>query len=43
VQDRGVIAPKALADLIAVTGDPLSDVTVLEHVRWVMHGGRIVR
>jgi imidazolonepropionase-like amidohydrolase len=43
VQDRGVIAPKALADLVAVAGDPLSDVTVLQHVRWVMHGGRIVR
>ena len=43
VQDRGVIAPKALADLIAVAGDPLTEVSVLEHVRWVMHGGRIVR
>ncbi len=43
VTDRGIIAPGALADLAAVTGDPLSDVTVLEHVSWVMHGGRVVR
>jgi len=43
VKDRGVLAPGTLADLIAVAGDPLSDVTVLEHVRWVMHGGKIIR
>jgi imidazolonepropionase-like amidohydrolase len=43
VADRGVIEPGALADLAAVSGDPLSDVTTLEHVRWVMHGGRVVR
>jgi imidazolonepropionase-like amidohydrolase len=43
VTDRGVLAPGTLADLVAVSGDPFSDVTVLEHVRWVMHGGRVVR
>lgn len=43
VSDRGVIAPGTLADLVAVPGDPLSDVTVIEHVSWVMHGGRVVR
>ncbi len=43
VTDRGVLAPGTLADIVAVAGDPLSDVPVLEHVGWVMHGGRIVR
>ncbi|MFN0008766.1 MAG: amidohydrolase family protein [Planctomycetota bacterium] len=43
VSDRGVIAPGMLADLIAVAGNPLEDVRTLEHVRWVMHGGRVVR
>jgi imidazolonepropionase-like amidohydrolase len=42
VDDRGVIAPGKLADLIAVPGDPSSDVTVLEHVEFVMKGGAIV-
>ena len=43
VTDRGAIAPGLLADLIGVSGDPLSDVSTLEHVRWVMHGGRVIR
>lgn len=42
VDDRAAIEPGRLADLIAVDGDPLADVRVLEHVRWVMHGGRVV-
>jgi len=41
--DRGAIAPGMMADLIAVPGDPLADVETLLHVRWVMHGGRVVR
>jgi len=43
VDDRGEIAPGKLADLIAVSGDPLLDVRRLESVEWVMHGGRVVR
>ncbi len=35
----GVIAPGHYADLIAVDGDPLKDVSELERVRWVMKGG----
>lgn len=35
----GVIAPGAFADIVAVKGDPLRDVTELEHVRFVMHDG----
>jgi imidazolonepropionase-like amidohydrolase len=39
----GAISPGLYADLIAVDGDPLADVTVLEHVGFVMKGGRIYK
>ena len=39
----GAIVPGAFADLIAVSGDPLTDVTQLERVTFVMKGGKIVR
>jgi imidazolonepropionase-like amidohydrolase len=42
VSDRAVIAPGKLADLIAVRGNPLEDVRVLEQVPWVMKGGLVV-
>ncbi len=35
----GVIAANGYADLVAVAGDPLTDVRALEQVRWVMKGG----
>jgi imidazolonepropionase-like amidohydrolase len=35
----GSIEPGKRADLIAVAGDPLSDVTVLKHVSFVMKDG----
>ena len=38
----GVIEKGAWADLVAVAGDPLADVTALERVDWVMKGGRVV-
>lgn len=38
----GTVAPGYLADLVAVRGDPLTEVTVLEHVTWVMKGGVVV-
>jgi imidazolonepropionase-like amidohydrolase len=41
--DRGVVAAGRLADLIAVPGDPLADITVTEDVRFVMLGGRVIR
>lgn len=41
--DRGVIAAGKLADLVAVPGDPLSDITVTQRPVWVMLGGRVVR
>ena len=39
----GVVAPGAWADLIAVAGDPLRDVTELERVVFVMKGGAILK
>jgi imidazolonepropionase-like amidohydrolase len=42
-EDRGIIAEGKLADIIAVKGNPLEDITVLEDVSFVMHGGRIVK
>jgi imidazolonepropionase-like amidohydrolase len=39
----GVIAPGALADVIAVSGDPLKDVKVLEKVVFVMKDGQVFR
>jgi imidazolonepropionase-like amidohydrolase len=39
----GSLEPGAWADVIAVDGDPLKDVTTLEHVKFVMKGGEVVR
>jgi imidazolonepropionase-like amidohydrolase len=43
-EDRvGAIEVGRFADLIAVAGDPLADVTELERVKFVMKGGAVVR
>lgn len=41
--EAGRLAPGMPADLIAVSGDPLSDVTELERVRFVMKNGQVFR
>src|SRR4051812_21147189 len=41
--ELGAIAPGYFADLVAVEGDPLTDISaVIDHVRWVMKGGAVV-
>jgi imidazolonepropionase-like amidohydrolase len=43
-QDRiGSIEPEKFADLVAVAGDPIADITELERVRFVMKDGQVVR
>jgi len=39
----GTLEPGKYADLIAVQGDPLADVRVLEKVRFVMKGGEVIK
>jgi imidazolonepropionase-like amidohydrolase len=39
----GTIEPGKYADIIAVSGDPLKDITVMEHVVFVMKGGVIIK
>jgi len=39
----GALTPGLYADLIAVKGDPLADVTVLKQVDWVLQGGRVLK
>jgi imidazolonepropionase-like amidohydrolase len=43
-QDRiGAVDHGKFADLIAVAGDPIADITELEHVGFVMKGGEVIR
>lgn len=39
----GGVEPGKYADIIAVAGDPLTDITELERVRFVMKGGEVYR
>ncbi|MBK9017584.1 MAG: amidohydrolase family protein [Saprospiraceae bacterium] len=41
--ELGAVAPGFLADLVAVSGDPLKDVNaIINGVRWVMKDGKVV-
>lgn len=43
-QDRvGAIEAGKFADIVAVAGDPIADITVLERIRFVMKGGQVIR
>jgi imidazolonepropionase-like amidohydrolase len=39
----GTLRPGMLADVIAVRGNPLTDITALKHVLFVMRDGRVYR
>jgi imidazolonepropionase-like amidohydrolase len=39
----GQLKPGYLADIVAVPGNPLEDITAVEHVSFVMKGGKVVR
>jgi imidazolonepropionase-like amidohydrolase len=39
----GTIEAGKFADIVAVDGDPLADVTTLERVKFVMKGGEVVK
>lgn len=41
--DFGAIAPGRFADIVAVDGDPLADITRLERMAFVMKGGQVYR
>ena len=41
--DTGTVEPGKFADIIAVTGDPLKDITIMEHVTFVMKGGEVIK
>ncbi len=39
----GALRPGYFADIVALQGDPLTDIqVVIEKVRWVMKGGEVV-
>lgn len=42
-KDIGTVEAGKYADVIAVTGDPLANVAVLEDVKFVMKGGKVVK
>jgi len=44
MQDRvGTVEPGKLADIVAVPGDPLADISAMEKVEFVMKGGVVYK
>jgi imidazolonepropionase-like amidohydrolase len=39
----GTIEKGKFADLVAVSGDPLADITEMSRIRFVMKGGQVIR
>lgn len=39
--ELGVVAPGAFADIVAVSGNPLSNIEVMKQVKFVMKDGKV--
>jgi imidazolonepropionase-like amidohydrolase len=42
-RDSGTLEPGKVADIVAVQGDPLKDITAMERVTFVMKGGEVIK
>ncbi len=42
-KDTGTVEPGKFADIIAVSGDPIKDIAVMERVQFVMKGGEVIK